>query len=70
MLDRLNPEERAAVERLRTELFPTYTAEAVVHKLLRDALVGCGVLNLPASNRSKGARKTPGRGPRGSVASA
>lgn len=56
MLDRLAPDERAALERVRSELFPSFSVEAVARKLLRDALVGMGVLRLPAANRSRGAR--------------
>lgn len=58
LVDFLPPEDRAAVERLRLELFPGHTPDAVAKKLIRDALIGCGVLPLPASNRSRGARRS------------
>lgn len=57
MLDRLTPEERQALHRLRDELFPRHTVEAVAHKLLRDALIGCGMLRLGTANRSKWAQQ-------------
>lgn len=56
--DSLPPAERAAIETLRREVFPTYSTNAVVLKLLRDALIGAGVLRLASANRSRGARRS------------
>lgn len=58
LVDHLPPEDRAALERLRMELFPGHTPHAVAKKLIRDALIGCGVLGLGTKNRSRGARRT------------
>jgi hypothetical protein len=49
----LSPEELQALEKLRSEVFPTYSSEAVAKKLLRDALIGAGVLPLGSANRSR-----------------
>lgn len=56
LVDHLDAEERAAIERLRLELYPGHTPDAVAKKLIRDALIGAGVLALTNKNRSRGAR--------------
>lgn len=58
LVDHLPPDDRAALDRLRRELYPGHTPDAVAKKLIRDALIGCGVMPLPAANRSRGARRT------------
>lgn len=58
LIDHLPTEERAALERLRRELYPGHTPDAVAKKLIRDALIGCGVLGLGTKNRSRGAQRT------------
>lgn len=52
LMDRLAPDQRVALTALRDEIYPGYTLDAVATKLLRDALIGCGVLALPRANRS------------------
>ena len=54
----LGDAEKSALRQLRDELYPEHTLSAVAQKLLRDALVGAGVLKLPRRNRSKGAQRS------------
>ena len=61
LLTQLSDEERAALTRLRDELYPTHSLGAVARKLVRDGLVQCGVLDLPSSNRSRGAQRSARR---------
>lgn len=55
--DHLPPDIAAALARAQREEFPRATLDAVAHKLLRDALIGMGIMPLGAKNRSKGARR-------------
>ena len=53
MIDRLTDPEREALTRLRDEMWPRFTLDAVAVHLVRDSLIGLGVLPLPRANRSK-----------------
>lgn len=53
----LNGREASALKRLRDTSFPHLTVRDVAHQLFRDSLIQCGVLDLPAADRSKGARR-------------
>lgn len=57
LLEHLSADEAAAVRQVRDELFPGHDPDDVARKLLRDALVGMGIMRLPAANRSRGARR-------------
>lgn len=52
---KLSGEVSAKLATLRRELHPTYTDEQVAAWLIRDALVHCGLLDLPAKDRGKAA---------------
>lgn len=52
---RLPDAEVEAVEAVRAELWPDYTMEAVIHRLLREELIRHGLLALPKANRGKAA---------------
>lgn len=52
----LTPADLAALTKLRDEDFPGHTLEAMAHKVLRDGLIGCGVLSPGGRNRSRGAK--------------
>jgi hypothetical protein len=49
--------EWAALVYLRDTTFPGQPLELLMRKLVQDGLIGCGVLALPAGNRSRGARR-------------
>jgi hypothetical protein len=51
----LSPREWEGFDKLRSETFPERSEEEVLRKLLQDALLGCGVLDLPKGNRGKAA---------------
>lgn len=53
MLDRLTPSEHGALVRFRDETWPTHTLESVAVYLLRDHLIGLGVLPLGKADRGK-----------------
>lgn len=53
----LSLEVSAKLATLRRELHPDRTDEQVAAWLIRDALVGCGLLDLPKGNRGKAAGK-------------
>lgn len=54
---KLDSSTSAALATYRREMHSGRSDEAVAGYLIRDALVGLGVLALPGSNRSKGARR-------------
>jgi hypothetical protein len=53
LLIQLSEDERAALERVRAEGFPSASLAAMARKLIRDDLVRQGVLPLPRENRSR-----------------
>lgn len=58
---RLSGAEMDALWKVSREDFPGYTLEALGRKLIQDELIRMGVLDLPSSNRSKGARLSRGK---------
>ena len=52
---KLSGEVSAKLATLRRELHPTRSDEDVAAWLIRDALVHCGLLDLPAKDRGKAA---------------
>ena len=54
---KLEPEVLAALDQFSAEQTPPLSRARAAHAIIRDALIGLGILPLPDSNRARGARR-------------